>query len=320
MSQAVRFEVSNEGHLAKEGEVLRYYHLSTRFHRGLLVGSLLFSTTITAHADQTLTIPLPPSRNAQEQQERQRAQQAPAPNPTRKRATLASRGQASRGSGREQVVGTLGMLIQDTPIYRGKGTSSRLLSRCKSGTYLALQVSDGDWFGVLMADNSIGWVSKDSIRTMDYQVVSTQANPALNVPLGSGSDTADVYGFTSEPFFRGDAQQLLQEAYKYLGVRYQWGGNTFNGIDCSGFLKKVFASQGYTIPRVSADQISVGIPVPLEQLQAGDRLYFGRRHITHTGLYIGNGYFIHASSSNHSVAVSRLDEQLYARIYVGARR
>lgn len=300
---------------------MRFFHPITRLQKRLILGLFALCSAASVHADQTLTIALPPSRAAQEQAERQKAQQPPAPSPSRQRVALASRGQGERGGGREKVVGTLGLLIQDAPIYRGRGGSSRTLSRCKSGTYLALQVSEGDWFGVLMADNSIGWVSKDSIRTMDYQVVSTQTNPALNVSsIGGGADTADVYSFSAEPYFHGDAQLLLQEAYKYLGVRYQWGGNTFGGIDCSGFMKKVFATQGYNLPRVSGDQIAYGTPVSLDQLQAGDRLYFGRRRITHTGLYIGNGYFIHASSSNHSVAVSRMDEQLYARIYVGARR
>ncbi|MCX6379573.1 MAG: C40 family peptidase [Armatimonadetes bacterium] len=300
---------------------MRFFYPTTRLQKGLLISSLLLCPIVQARADQTLTIPLPSSRAAQEQQAQQKAQQPPASKPTRQRTALTSRGQGERGGGRDRIVGTLGLLIQDAPIYRGRGTSTRLLSRSKSGTYLALQVSEGDWFGVLMADSSIGWVSKDCIRTLDYNVVSTQANPALNMNnIGGGAETADVYPFSAEPYFRGDAQLLLQEAYKYLGVRYQWGGNTYDGIDCSGFLKKVFATQGYHMPRVSGDQIANGVPVSPDQLQAGDRLYFGRRRITHTGLYIGDGRFIHASSSNHGVAVSSLSEAFYARIYVGARR
>jgi cell wall-associated NlpC family hydrolase len=70
--------------------------------------------------------------------------------------------------------------------------------------------------------------------------------------------------------------------------------------------------------------MAYGVPVPVEQLQSGDRLYFGRRTdrvgVTHTGLYIGNGYFIHASSGRHGVAISQLSEPLFRRIYVCARR
>ncbi len=300
---------------------MRLLHPITRLQKGLFIGSFLICSAMQSRADQTLTIPLPPSPAAQKQQEQQRAQQAPAPNPSRQRATLASRGQGSRGGGREQRMGTLGQLIQDAPIYRGRSASMRLLSRCKVGTYLAIQVSEGDWFGALMADNSIGWVSKSAVRMFDQEVVATGANPALNVnTIGGGAETADIYPFSAEPYFHGDAQMLLQEAYKYLGVRYQWGGNTVDGIDCSGFLKKVFATQGYQLPRVSGEQIAWGTPVSPDQLQAGDRLYFGRRRITHTGLYIGGMRFIHASSSNHGVAVSQLNEAFYARIYVGARR
>jgi cell wall-associated NlpC family hydrolase len=106
-----------------------------------------------------------------------------------------------------------------------------------------------------------------------------------------------------------------------MGVRYQWGGNTEAGIDCSGFMKKIFFACGYSLPRTAAEQMGLGMPVQPEQLQAGDRLYFGHgSKITHTGLYIGNGYFIHSSAGEHGVAVSRLTDQTYWKIFAGARR
>ncbi len=59
-----------------------------------------------------------------------------------------------------------------------------------------------------------------------------------------------------------------------------------------------------------------------EELQAGDRVYFAGRsgNISHTGIYIGDGFFIHASSSNHKVAVSRLTDAMYAKMFAGAKR
>lgn len=170
-----------------------------------------------------------------------------------------------------------------------------------------------------MADGSTGWLSRDSVQMMDYQVVSSAKTP-IYANIGDG----DIYPRGSTPYFNGDSAALFQEAYKYLGVRYVWGGNTANGIDCSGFIKNVFASCGYPLPRLGSDQMAYGIPVSPDQLRPGDRLYFGRRKervgVTHTGLYIGNGYFIHASSSRHGVAISSLSEQMFARIFVCARR
>jgi cell wall-associated NlpC family hydrolase len=166
------------------------------------------------------------------------------------------------------------------------------------------------------------------MRALEYQVVSNQpANPTFvggSGTLPTGADPGDNFPRSEQPYFVGDAQQLLQEASKYLGVRYVWGGNTTSGLDCSGFIKNVFGAFGMNLPRLGSDQMAYGVPVPYEQLQAGDRLYFGRRTerlgVKHTGLYIGNGYFIHASSGQKQVTINRLDEKPYASMYVCARR
>jgi hypothetical protein len=219
----------------------------------------------------------------------------------------------------------LGQLLQQTPIYRGRGSQTTRLTTAPAGTYLAIQDERDGWYGVLMADGSTGWVGQETVRLFDAQAVSNVwegASPATAWP--TGSDPGDIYPRSDRPYFTGDPQALLQEAYKYLGVRYVWGGNTHSGIDCSGFIKNIFGAQGYPLPRLGSDQMAYGIPVPADQLQPGDRLYFGRRTerigVKHTGLYIGNGYFIHASSGNHAVVISRLNEPLYSRIYVCARR
>ena len=129
---------------------------------------------------------------------------------------------------------------------------------------------------------------------------------------------------TFTPLLTSSQQAILNEAYRYMGVRYVWGGNDGRGIDCSGFVKNVFAACGYALPRTATEQMAYGIEVPYDQLQPADRLYFGHKKngngVTHTGIYIGNGYFIHSSSSRHGVAVSRLTEPMFARIFVCARR
>ncbi|HZP80134.1 MAG TPA: C40 family peptidase, partial [Chthonomonadaceae bacterium] len=186
-----------------------------------------------------------------------------------------------------------------------------------AGTYVAIQQESGTWVGVLMADGSTGWLRSENVRMLDYQVVS---NGSAMMPSGGG----DIYPSSSIPLLTTDPQAILNEAYRYMGVRYVWGGNGYSGIDCSGFVKNVFAANGYRLPRTATEQMAYGVPVPVDQLQAGDRLYFGHKKnafgVTHTGIYIGNGYFIHSSSSRKGVAISRLDEPMYARIFVCARR
>ncbi len=286
-----------------------------------------------ALADGELTLTLPPSREAQEarleaeRQNRPRSNPNPFGEPVRKtrrgaapkRGSLPSR---AGGARREIVVGRLGLLETPTVIRRGHSRTSPSLITAEAGTYVALKQEYGEWCGILMADSSIGWVPRSSVKPMEYQVVSNA--PAYSGAMPSGTDPGDIYPRSAAPYFTGDPQNLLNDAYRYLGVRYVWGGNTFNGIDCSGFVKNVFGSQGFKLPRLGSDQMAYGVPVPKDQLQAGDRLYFGRRTervgVTHTGLYIGNGYFIHASSSRKGVAISHLSEALFRRIYVCARR
>jgi cell wall-associated NlpC family hydrolase len=160
------------------------------------------------------------------------------------------------------------------------------------------------------------------VHLLEYQVVSNGATP---FPQSGGAvgDYNDGLPSSKTVFFRGDVQALFREAYRYLGVPYHWGGNGAGGIDCSAFIKNVFQAVGYPLPRHSSDQTAYGLAIPKESLEPGDRLYFGNaaaRNITHTGLYLGNGYFIHASSNARGVAISQVTEPLYERMYICARR
>ncbi len=302
-----------------------------------------------ASADGTLTLELPPSQAALQARAAARAKaEASRPPrsviPARYRTPRSSpysytnymRGQyPARGAeNRNSVVGLLGQIARQTPIYRGRSSRTGLLTYAPAGTYVAVQDMAGAWYGVLMADGSMGWLRRSSLNLLNYQVTRAAvtvspnyAAPSSNATGSSvptGSDPGDIYPRSTAPYFTGDPNALLQEAYRYLGVPYVWGGNTARGIDCSGFIRNVFVACGFPLPRLGSDQMAYGVPVPVDQLRAGDRLYFGRRKervgVTHTGLYIGNGYFIHSATSTHGVAISRLDDPRFWRIYVCARR
>jgi cell wall-associated NlpC family hydrolase len=121
------------------------------------------------------------------------------------------------------------------------------------------------------------------------------------------------------------AAAVLKEAFRYLGVRYSWGGNGLKGIDCSGLVRNVFGRCGFRLPRTASQQARVGTLVALNgphSLCPGDRLYFSvkRKSIDHTGIYIGNGYFIHAAMSRGEVGVDRLSTPLYGRNLVQVMR
>jgi cell wall-associated NlpC family hydrolase len=167
-------------------------------------------------------------------------------------------------------------------------------------TYLAVTHEAGAWYGVLMADGSVGWIPRQHVRLLDYEVVS--ASPTA---LG------------------GFGERIVQTALRFLGIPYRWGGTSYNGLDCSGFVQKVFALNGVRLPRLGRHQAQVGAPIPdLSLLQPGDRLYFrsSRQPIAHTGIYIGNGYFIHAARGRGRVAIDRITDPKYLKTLVGIRR
>ena len=287
-----------------------------------VAASILFAGKV--FADDTLTLDLPPSQRALDARaaEKARAETAAAAQRAANKTVhvasdhIGSRGSLPSRSGvPERVVGRLGEIQQRTSIFRKQSKSSGRLATVEPGTYIAIKDDSTGWYGVLMADGTTGWVAKTHTQLLDYQVVSN-GSPALP-DFGDGG----MQPRTGAEFFTGDPQALLREAYKYMGVPYQWGGNTESGIDCSGFMKKIFAANGYPLPRTAAEQTAVGMPVSPEGLQCGDRLYFGHGgRITHTGLYIGSGYFIHSSAGEHGVAISRLTDTTYTRIFMCARR
>jgi len=119
--------------------------------------------------------------------------------------------------------------------------------------------------------------------------------------------------------------QTIQLARRFLGVTYTWGGVSSYGYDCSGFTQMLVRQRGVIMPRDAGVQASWSgvLPVERKDLQPGDLLYFGvsASKITHTGMYIGNGEFIHDTTNTHPVVqISKLDEMPWTKLLVAARR
>ena len=100
--------------------------------------------------------------------------------------------------------------------------------------------------------------------------------------------------------------QILDTARSYLGLAYQSGGTSpQTGFDCSGFTQYVFARAGISIPRVSRDQASAGVAVPYSQLRPGDLVCFNSP-VSHVGIYLGGGKFIHSPKPGDRVKITEL--------------
>ena len=111
---------------------------------------------------------------------------------------------------------------------------------------------------------------------------------------------------------------VIQQALRYLGVPYRWGGSTPAGFDCSGFVQYVYAQRGTALPRSVAAQYELGAPVDRADLRPGDLVFFDR--LRHNGIYIGGGRFVHASSGDGRVSISRVDGDWFRHRWTGGRR
>jgi len=118
---------------------------------------------------------------------------------------------------------------------------------------------------------------------------------------------------------------LVNLARRQLGRRYIFGGTTPDGFDCSGFTRYLMRAMGYDVPHSAAQQAQVGREIPRDPslLRPGDLLTFGRNgRVTHVGMYIGNGRFIHASTGRGQIVEANLDRQpnRLIRAWYGVRR
>jgi cell wall-associated NlpC family hydrolase len=120
------------------------------------------------------------------------------------------------------------------------------------------------------------------------------------------------------------AHRVAEVALKYLGAPYLWGGTTPAGWDCSGFILYVYQeAAGITLPRTSQAQYMVGRAIPVEAIQAGDLVFFADVSgpgITHNGIALGDGRFIHARSERYGTVITSLADPYWAGHFAGARR
>lgn len=131
--------------------------------------------------------------------------------------------------------------------------------------------------------------------------------------LFAGTDYNTVEASTS-------TKELTTAAYKYIGIPYVYGGTSTKGLDCSGFTQRVFKDLGITLKRTAAQQYTQGTSVSKSNLQTGDLVFFNTSGgVSHVGIFIGDGKFIHAGVSK-GVSTASLNSSYWAPKYIGAKR
>ena len=177
----------------------------------------------------------------------------------------------------------------------GASTSFDSLCSIPSGTVLELEGVYEGWYKVTYAGNT-GYVSSD------YITITTEPTTASSSALG---------------------EQIVALAKQYLGTPYVLGGNGPSSFDCSGFTKYIYAQFGYSLNRTATDQLQNGVSISRDELQPGDLVFFRYRTskpVSHVGIYIGGGEFIHASTNRYVVQIDQMNSGHYANVFVYARR
>ena len=174
---------------------------------------------------------------------------------------------------------------------------------------------------------------KNTSKTLSAEQIEAEINSTLKA-----SSTKEALLAAAQKFFSPSSLQskygtllkmvpgmltnikFLEAIDEWYGTRYQFGGTSKSGIDCSAFVREVYkAAFGIDLPRTAREQFKVAVQA-VSELKEGDLLFFNTRGgVSHVGVYIGNNKFVHASSSQ-GVTVSGLDEKYYAARYLGARR
>jgi len=115
---------------------------------------------------------------------------------------------------------------------------------------------------------------------------------------------------------------ITRIATDMVGVPYRYGGTSpAEGFDCSGLVFYSYSGAGLAVPRNSVDLFKAAEKIPLESARAGDLVFFqDQRKLSHVGIYLGDGRFVHAPSSGSTVRISTLDSAYYRRHLVGVGR
>ena len=242
----------------------------------------------------------------------------------------------------------------------GPSTSYSILGSYNTGTKMTVTGASGDWYAVTyngmkgyvykqylhMTDGTSPVTAMDDTAAKTTAAVNMRSGPSTGYTsqrvLSAGTSvtitgkTGDWYrvsyngstGYIYKTYLTTGGSsaagaKIVEEAKKYQGVRYVYGGASPSGFDCSGFVYYVYGQCGYSITRTATDQNSVGSYVSRSDLAPGDIIIFydsAIRSIGHAGIYIGDNQFIHASSGSGKIIISSLSESYYNARYYSARR
>ena len=222
----------------------------------------------------------------------------------------------------------------------GPGTSHGVVDTASKGEKAYIVGINDGWYKVIFGNN-VCYVRSDFLDLTEtpYENQSSSKSPKFyrggkslgtepsasalngNSSSNTGSGSTGSTGSVSSSKVTGD--QIVAKAKQYLGVPYKYGGTSPSGFDCSGFVYYVYRNLGINISRTQTVMYSQGKPVSKSDLQPGDLVFFQNTYkagLSHVGIYVGNGQFIHSPQSGKVVSYANLNSDYYTNHYYGAAR
>lgn len=193
-------------------------------------------------------------------------------------------------------------------------TSGKIIDSLSKGTSVEILDTRSGWHKVKVGSKT-GYVVTKFV---------TETSTSTSVKSSRSTTTTTLQAEEADDSDSSTVSKVIAYAKKFVGVRYVYGGKSPSGFDCSGFVGYVYENFGIKLNNSSASMYSNGTKVSKSELKAGDLLFFDASNrkasgvIDHVGIYLGDGKFIHASSSNGKVMIQALSE--YRGTYIGAKR
>lgn len=226
---------------------------------------------------------------------------------------------------RESDVGKTGKINVETAIVREKADkSSEEINSLDYDDVVNIIGEDGDWYQITSGDVK-GYVNKRLITIN----VSSRGSTTERMDVDNTTVAEDKNNILNQALSNVDneskGEEIAEYAKQYLGLPYVSGGkNPSTGFDCSGFTQYVYKNFGYSLESTASGQNSLGTDITMENLEPGDLILFyneEKTKIGHTGIYLGDGNFVHSANSNRGVVTDNLNTSTYYNTrFVNAKR
>jgi cell wall-associated NlpC family hydrolase len=208
------------------------------------------------------------------------------------------------------------------------------LALCAAGTSVAFAQSapagDAASAQVVLATTAASYANSSVAPPAAAPSSTAKGTTHVRPLFGDLSDLADAepgakveFDSLGKPRLTDRIQNVLTKAMTLLGTPYRWGGESTDGFDCSGLVGYVYRTVlGMDLPRVSRQMAQSGEAVTdRAALAPGDLVFFGLRgRVSHVGIYVGEGRFLHAPSRGKDVRVDSLYSSYWSGRYLSARR